>query len=419
MKILNVSTSDIVGGAARAAYRLHRTLLAEEEESRMLVRSKNSGDLLVDGPISTVSKEWGAIRPAFGGLVLRLQHNSHHVFRSVSCLPSRWATAINESNADVVNLHWVAGEAMSIEDIGRIRKPVVWTLHDMWPFCGTEHYAPDGDDTRWKQGYAPTNRPEGQTGIDLDRWAWHRKVRAWCKPIQIITPSHWLSRCVAASALMRDWPVATIPNVLDTDTYKPVDRGFARAALNLPQDKTIVLFGAIAGGVDPRKGYDLLLESLRHFSRVDDAGKSALCVVFGQLAPPQQPNIAIPMQWMGHIHDDVTLALLYSAANVMVVPSRQEAFGQTASEALACGCPVVAFDATGLVDVVDHKVTGYLAKAFDEEDLAHGISWVLEDKVRWKMLSDASRQRAVQLWSPTVVVPQYQEIYRATVKAHC
>ena len=114
---------------------------------------------------------------------------------------------------------------------------------------------------------------------------------------------------------------------------------------------------------------------------------------------------------MGHLNDDATLALLYSAADVMMVPSRQEAFGQTGSEAQACGCPVVAFNCTGLQDIVEHRVTGYLATPYDSVDLANGIKWVIENKDRHESLSSAARERALRLWAPEVVIPSYKAIY--------
>ena len=116
---------------------------------------------------------------------------------------------------------------------------------------------------------------------------------------------------------------------------------------------------------------------------------------------------------MGHEQDEVTLALLYNAADVVVLPSRQEAFGQTASEAQACGIPVVAFSYSGLLDVVAHRETGYLARAFDIEDMAEGLNWILNDTDRRGVLGRAARVRAMQLWSPEVVVQQYQAVYRS------
>lgn len=410
MKPLLISYSDFQGGAARAAYRLHRGLLGRNIDSRMQVRARLSGDASVQGPGSAMERIINRLRPAGGDLVMRLQQSPDANVRSGNWLPSKLAGEIDESANDVVNLHWVGAETLSIEDIGRIRKPLVWTLHDMWPFCGAEHYAPADVAARWRTGYSSGNRAHGSGGVDLDRFVWQRKRRAWRRLMHIVAPSRWLAECADQSVLFEGWPLTVIPNVLDTTTFQPLDRNFSRQALGLPFDQKIILFGAAGDGRDPRKGYDLLLDAL---SQLD--GRDMLCVVFGQSAPPAPPVLPCPVRWMGYVHDDATLALLYSAADVMVVPSRQENLPQTATEPQACGCPVVAFDCSGLPDVVVHLETGYLAKAFDAMDLATGIQWVLEDAARRAELGRAARMRALRLWAPEMVVPQYLQVYAEAI----
>lgn len=382
--------------------------------SRMKVRSKKSDDWTVEGPASKLGEVSSLLRLPLGGLPMRLQKTVNVNLHTGNWLPSTWADEFEVFNAEVVNLHWVAGETLSIEDIGCIRRPLVWTLHDMWPFCGAEHYATDDDSARWRTGYNKANRPVGDRGMDLDRMVWQRKRRAWKRPIQIVAPSRWLADCARASVLFRDWPVSVIPNVLDTGIYRPLNRDFCREALGLPGDRQIIMFGALGGGRDPRKGYDLLLDALSRLAAKVDA-QNVLCVVFGQSEPQNPPVLPFPTRWMGHVHDDFTLALLYNAADVMVVPSRQENLPQTATEPQACGCPVVAFDCTGFPDALVHRETGYLARPYDTADLAGGIRWVLEDADRRAALGRAARARALQLWAPDVVVPQYLQIYEAAI----
>lgn len=413
MKVLHVSHSDISGGAARAAYRLHRAQLAAGIDSRMLVRSKKSDDWSVQGPVSRLEKLVNIVRGSIGQLLMRLQRSQNVNFHSGDWLPSRLAKKINASDIDVVNLHWVAGETMSIEDIGRIKKPIVWTMHDMWPFCGTEHVTDYDTNARWRKGYAKVNRGDGERGLDLDRYVWLRKFKAWQHPIHIVAPSRWLAECAKGSKLFEDKSINVIPNTLNTDAYKPLNNAFCREALNLPIDKKIILFGAMGGGLDPNKGYDLLVAALEHLSvslKTDDV----LCLVFGQSQPQQAPNLPFKTQWLGHIHDDATLALLYNAATVMVVPSRQENLPQTATEAQACGTPVVAFNCTGLTDVVEHQQTGYLAKAYDSADMAAGLQWILENPAECERLGKNARLRSERLWNITTVVEQYLFIYEMT-----
>lgn len=409
---LIVAHSDYQGGAARAAWRLHKALCAGAIESEMLVGTKGSGDWRVRGPSGKLEEGFARVRPTLDGILGLLQRSANSGLHSPAWLSGVSAAALNRSTHTVTNLHWTCGGYLSVELIGALKKPVVWTMHDMWPFCGAEHYAEDGSGARWRVGYSRLNRPVNNGGVDVDRWVWRRKERSWRTPINVVCPSRWLANCVRSSALMSRWPVRVIPNALDVSVYKPLDRSFARQVLNLPLDREIVLFGALGGGADPRKGWDLLQGALR---RLAPARPEMIGVIFGQREPRAVPNLGLPLVWMGHIADDYTLALLYSAADVMVVPSRQENLPQSATEAQACGCPVVAFDVTGLPDAVVHSETGYLAPDLTDEALEHGLEWVLSDPSRRALLSDRARRRAVDLWSEHVVCKQYTDAFAAAI----
>jgi glycosyltransferase involved in cell wall biosynthesis len=353
------------------------------------------------------------LRSSLGKAVMRLQGSCVRAPRSGNFVPSRWSSPINASESDVVHLHWIGNETISIEDVARIRKPVVWTLHDMWTFCGTEHVEPD--DARWAPGYQRANRRSGDFGLDLDLRVWQRKRAAWRGPMQIVTPSAWLAQCAKRSALLSSATVTVIPNVVATDTFMPRHQVACRAALKLPQDDLLILFGAIRADADANKGYDLLIEAL---SVLDAKSGPRLirCVIFGQSAPDKPLRLKMPVHWMGHIDDESQLATLYGAADVMVVPSRVENLPQTATEAQACGCPVVAFRTSGLPDAVEDRATGYLAQPYDSADLARGILWVTENTERTGTLRRDARLRALRLWRPSVIVPQYVEEYRRALE---
>lgn len=411
MEPLLISAADIENGANRAAYRLHQALRSYGVDSRMRVRLKHSDDWTVQAPTQRLPRALDMLRSPLGKLPLQLQTSENTNIRSCNWLPSDWATAINSSTFDILNLHWIGGETLSIADIGRIRKPVVWTLHDMWPFCGTEHYTSDDEWARWRSGYDKANRPATDTGLDVDRWVWRRKRHCWRHTMHIVCPSRWLADCARSSALFRNYPVTVIPNVLDTETYKPLEQKFCREALNLPKDKTILLFGAAGRRHDPRKGFDLLHQAIERLSTLLPS-KALLAVLFGQGEPKGSSTLSVATHWVGPVYDDPTLALLYNAADVMIVPSRQENLPQTATEALACGCPVVAFDCTGLREAVDHLTSGFLARAYDAEDMAEGLRWVLEDTDRTHALGAAGRRKALDLWSAGAVMPQYLQVFQ-------
>lgn len=413
MKPLLISTSDINGGAARATYRLHRGLRAANIESSMLVANKQSDDWTIEGISGNIPKTKKLLNAVLEEQLSKLQITSNPVLHSPSKFSSLKAKKINATEANIIHLNWVGKSGLSVDEISKINKPTIWTLHDMWAFTGSEHYTDDIRNSRWRNGYTHKNRDVSHKGLDIDRWTWLRKQKLWNKPIQIVTPSLWLANCVKTSALMHNWPVKVIPNVLDTNVYQPTPKIAARKILGLPLDKTLILFGALDGSRDPRKGWDLLHPALE---QLKTNNKNFEAVIVGQQEPKTTaylPNM--PLHWMGHIHDDFSLALIYSASDVTVVPSRQEAFGQTASEAQACGCPVVAFNTTGLTDVVDHKKTGYLAQPFSSEDLALGIHWVVDQETCKQKLGKNARKKATTLWSEEMILPQYLQAYTDTI----
>ncbi len=404
MKVFQLNYSDINGGAARAAYRIHHALRANGVDSTFLANVATAGDWTVQAPTRKAAKVLARIRPQLGGLATRLLRTGNPIIHSPSILPSGRVQALNASDADVLHLHWVQSEMLSVADIGRLKKPVVWTLHDMWAFCGAEHYT---EEFRWREGFRADNRPAYESGFDLNRWTWTRKRKHWQRPMHIVTPSRWLADCVRESALMRDWPVTVVPNCVDTDRWQPLEKTLARSLLGLPTGVPLLLFGAMGGSNDPRKGFDLLLDALRHL--VGEL-KDLNLLVFGQLAPQQPTSLGFPVHYTGHLHDDLSLRALYSAADALVIPSRQDNLPNTGVEALACGTPVIAFDTCGLSDIIEHQHTGYLAKAFDTEDLAAGIAWVVtEDQA--ECLGEQARKRAVTRFANSVVVEQYLNVY--------
>lgn len=404
-KVIHLNNSDLKGGAARAAYRIHCALFRSGFNSRVIVNFKLSDDWTVWVSNAIIDKALDRLRPSLGFAFTKFVKTENKIIHSPSIIPSRWITRLNDLTPDVVHLHWVCGEMISIPEIGRLSGPVVWTLHDMWPFCGAEHYT---EDFRWREGYVRSNRPAYESGVDLNRWVWERKRKYWKRPFHIVTPSHWLGRCVRESALMDGWPVTVIPNALNTDVWAPVEQALARRLLGLPLDAPLVLFGAMGGSRSSIKGFDLLREALRHLR---DQRHELHLAIFGQSAPKDPEDLGFPVHYLGHLHDDLSLRVLYSAADVMVIPSRQDNLPNTGVESLSCGTPVVAFDTCGLPDIVSHMKTGYLARPFDSEDLAAGIEWVLADRVRCQALRDAARAYAVERFNYPVVAAQYQELY--------
>jgi glycosyltransferase involved in cell wall biosynthesis len=412
MKVIHLNYADINGGAYIAGNRIHRSLLKKGINSKVWANKVFSDDHTIKGPLTKIEKLLASLNPhLINNTLLKMLKTKNKILHSFSVFPSMWVKRINESDADIIHLHWIQNEMLSIKDISKIKKPIVWTLHDMWAFCGAEHYA---NDNRWREGYYSNNRPNYESGLDLNRWTWNRKKKYWKTPIQIVTPSMWLAKCVSESALMKSWPVSVIAYPINTDKWIPIDKKNARQLLNLSQDANLILFGAAQGGEDSRKGYDLLLSALEYI-KDDKKIKKVELVVFGQSKPKSQLDLGFPIHYFGHLYDELSLRVLYSAADVMVVPSRQDNLPNTAVEAQACGTPVVSFDIGGLPDIIEHQKTGYLVKPFDTRDLANGITWVSEQNGSNKLGNNA-RERVVEKFSEKKISEDYVSIYKKLCK---
>lgn len=418
MKIIHVNQSDTIGGAARAAYRIHRSVVDSSVDSHMRVLRKESDDGSVTGGfgrnssrIARLVAERLAVR-AYRGF-RRADHSLH----SLANCSNGLADEINSAAPDVVHLHWTTGGALSVEEIGRLAGPVVWTLHDMWAFCGAEHYTDDGPTSRFRAGYDKTNAPIEERGNDLNRSTWNRKVKNWKRPFNIVCPSRWLAECAKASRLFASWPVTVIPYPIALDVWRPLRKELARELLGLRPEADVVLMGAYGGLSDPRKGGDLAIAALSALSDTDF--KKSQLLVFGQsaAAPHAAAAFPLPTRFLGRIHDDLTMAIAYSAADLMLVPSRQDNLPNTAIEALACGTPVVGFAVGGMPDIVQHKDTGWLAKPYEIADLAAGISWALSRKGTDCELRRRCRDSAVAKFSPNEVAAQYVNVYREACRA--
>jgi len=404
MKVIHLSNSN-GGGAGIAAYRIHKSLTEIGVNSEMWVNVSVNKDNSVKSSKNIFKKFFNFTRRNSKKLLMLFLKTKNPILHSPSFLSSSWVKKINSSDADIVNLHWVQHEMLSVSDISKIKKPLVWTLHDMWGFCGAEHISWD---KRWLDGYNVGNRPNYETGFDINRWTWLRKKKYWKKPIQIITPSTWLKECVNNSKLMKNWPCKTIPNVIDTNFWTPVDKGLSRKILNLPKEDYILAFGSFNANQEYHKGFDLFQEALQNVQR-QNLIKFHL-VIFGQKKPQNNISLNIPLYNMGHLNE-LELKNLYNAVDAVVVPSRLESFGQIASEASACETPVIAFNASGLKDIIIHKITGYLAKQFDIEALSKGIVWVLENS-EIKRLGHNARKHVKDNFGNNLVAKKYLETYK-------
>ena len=289
---------------------------------------------------------------------------------SVQWLPNIITHKIAQINPDIINLHRICGGYLQIETLAKFNKPIVWTLHDMWAFTGGCHYSQEC--ARYTKSCGSCPQLDSNRDWDLSRWVWQRKAKAWQDlNLTIVTPSQWLAKCARVSSLFQDLPIKVIPNGIDTTKYKPIAQSLARELLNLPQDKQLVLFGAMNATSDRRKGFHFLQPALQYLSQSGWQEKLEI-VIFGASEPINPPNLGFKCHYLGRLNDDISLALAYNASDVMIVPSLEDNLPNTVMEAIACGTPCVTFNIGGMPDMIEHQKNGYLAVPFQIEDLAGG-----------------------------------------------
>ena len=313
-------------------------------------------------------------------------------------------------------MHWICKGLLRPESLAKFNKPIVWTLRDMWAFTGGCHYT--GNCTKYQENCGSCPQLGSNTNNDLSRQIWYRKKKAWQElDLTIVTISHWLAECAKQSSLFSNKRVEVIHNAVDESKFKPIPKNIARDILNLPQDKKIILFGAINATKDPRKGFQYLIPALKKLSN-NGWQEATELLIFGAYRPKEPLNLGMKSHYMGRLYDDPTIALTYASADVTVIPSIQEAFGKTALESLSCGTPVVSFDSTGLKDIVEHQENGYRAKCFSSDDLACGIAWVLENKQRWQTLSQKAREKVEREFTLKTQATKYSNLYREILNRH-
>jgi glycosyltransferase involved in cell wall biosynthesis len=411
MKLLILNSFDADGGAAIATHRLHTGLRSAGVNSTLLVQVKNSADYSVIGALGKWQKLFSLIRSRVDILFQRIYRKRQNVIFSTAWFPERIAAKTAELNPDIVHLFWVNSGFLRIETLARLGKPVVWTLHDMWPFTGGCHYDDGCGKFRQECGNCPSLNSGRER--DLSRFIFERKRKSWADlPIVVVATSRWIGDMARASALFRRYRIEIIPNGIDTNRYKPADKMLARDVYSLPRDKRLVLFSAFSASSDRRKGGHILNMAIKNMVK-SEWGASTELIIVGASKPLNTPDFGMRVHYMGHMRDEISQVLLYSAVDVLVAPSMQENLSNAVMESLSCGTPVVAFDIGGMPDMIDHQMNGYLAKPFDPDDLAAGIVWAIEDKGRRDSLSLQARQSVVRKFAMETVSEQYLKLYQS------
>ena len=412
-KILHVSTYDDFGGAAKAASRILQCQKNIGMEASMLtmVRQLDRREIFtpwMEDPVRNLR---------FVREVLR-SHRESQDTEPGSLLSSGFVSAgisdlLNTIEFDVVNLHWIIN-MLSIEEIGTIRKPVVWTLHDMWPFCGNEHYIEIED---FQSSFYSVEQSlvmeAGDRDDNLSLRSWRAKMERWKDlKLTIITPSEWVSGLSRKSSLFHKCPTFTIPLPIDAEQeWFPEPRAELRQHFSIPETCKVILCVARDLFINKRKGWDYLVEALG-FLASGAQDHDYMLMIVGPDPPKEELQLPIQVRVLGNLSGPESLRKAYSMADVVAVPSRMEVFSLTSLEAQACGVPVVAFDNSGPAGIVRHMQSGWLAPAFNAADFAAGIRWITDDCDHRERLSYNSRTNAIERFSPQVIANLYLKMYQ-------
>lgn len=407
MKILHCATSV---QPSTSSWRLHKGLQSIGVDSCMATLSASVDDPSVHIQLQRVGMAFRPFRklPDF---LLRSMYKSRDrgtlYSPELSC--SLMYRKINKFEADLVHLHWVVGSFIPPFALARIKKPVVWTIRDTWALTGGCHVFKGCKKYLQQCGKCP--QLGSKSSLDISRLAWHAKKKAYSqlKPT-LIVPSKYMEKICQNSMLFSGLEICHVPNGVDTSRFKPITKSVARKILGLPVDKQIILFGALSATSDLNKGFDLLQDTLRLMREQHPQG--IVCAVFGASSGEDLP---FPTYWLGRLHDSLTLALAYSAADVFVCPSREESFSNTTLEALACGTPVAGFPVGGLPDMVNHGENGWLAPAYDASNLAAGIQYILKNEIRLNSFSKKARATAVEGFSMQTVASRHKQLYERVI----
>ncbi|MGJ3522815.1 glycosyltransferase [Nitratidesulfovibrio sp. D1] len=401
--ILLVNTSQKSGGAARAAWRTYlgiRRIRPDALYLNLFCDDRTPG--IIGLPSTSLHGVLARRLVRLDQLPLHRYSGRPKAIFSPALYPNPLRIPLSRFRPRLVHLHWLAYGLLRIEELGRLRAPVVWTLHDTWAFTGGCHYTGDCDGFRKRCGCCPQL---GSTrGDDLSCKVWQRKHDAYARMnLTIVAPSRWLADLARQSSLFAGRRIEVIPNGLDTDVFRPMDKAAAKAFLGIDPNHPVLLFGA-QWLTDRRKGGDILAAALERLEF------PCTLLTFGAGAAALDVNPNVTVYGLGSLADDISLAVVYSAADMFICPSREDNLPNTVAEAMACGTPCVAFDVNGLPEMVEHMVNGWLARPCDPVDLAAGIRWLVGHPCPDELRQNA-RQHALAEYSLDIMGSRYETLY--------
>lgn len=420
MRVLIINTTERQGGPAIAAYRLTEALKNNGIKAKMLVRRKSTEQ------VTTVLAEY-SLTDRLSMVWERLSVALHtHLRRNriYAVDLGRSGTDITDlpefKQADVIHLHWTNGGMLSLSSIEKIissGKPLVWTLHDMWPFTGVCHYAHDCD--HYTEHCHDCPQLNSRNHRDMAYRIFDRKAQILQGArIQFVACSHWLGNMATNSQLLRNNKILCVPNAINTNLFRPRSKALAREALNLPAGKRLVLFSSHTL-TDERKGFHYLKEAAKVLAaeHPEWADKLGIVLMGKDIAPAIYHDIPFDVYPLSYIADEKRLVEVYNAVDLFAIPSLQDNLPNTIVEAMACGVPCIGFNVGGIPEMIDHLHNGYVADYKNVADLAAGIHWLLTEG-DYDMLSREAARKATGTYGESCVAMQYIGIYNRLTGMH-
>ena len=420
MRILIVNTSERTGGAAVAASRLMEALCNYGVKAKMLVRDKETQSLTVSALPGQRRSQCHFLWERFV-IWLHLHFRRQHLFDIDIANAGTDITRLPEfQEADVIHLHWVNQGMLSLKNIRKILesgKPVVWTMHDIWPATAICHLTLD---CRHFENQCQQCRllPGGGSANDLAAQVWQRKQQMLNgRHIHFVACSQWLAEEARHSALLQGQIVTSIPNPIDTHFYRPHDKQEARQLLGLPAEGPVVLF-ASQRVTNQYKGMNYLITACQQLAAQHPELRATMTVaILGGHAEEIVGQMPFRTHALGYVNDEQRIVAVYNAADVFVLPSLSENLPNTIMEAMACGVPSVAFRVGGIPEEIDHRQNGYVANYQDSDDLAQGIWWTLFEADQ-ESLRKACLQKVSHCYSQQSVANRYFELYEGLCSHH-
>lgn len=420
MRILIVNTSERTGGAAVAASRLMEALCNYGVKAKMLVRDKETQSLTVSALPGQRRSQCHFLWERFV-IWLHLHFRRQHLFDIDIANAGTDITRLPEfQEADVIHLHWVNQGMLSLKNIRKILesgKPVVWTMHDIWPATAICHLSLDCRHFE-NQCQQCLLLPCGGSVNDLAAQVWQRKQRMLSgRHIHFVACSQWLAEEARHSALLQGQIVTSIPNPIDTHFYRPHDKQEARQLLGLPAEGPVVLF-ASQRVTNQYKGMNYLIAACQQLAAQHPKLRATMTVaILGGHAEEIVGQMPFRTHALGYVNDEQRIVAVYNAADVFVLPSLSENLPNTIMEAMACGVPSVAFRVGGIPEEIDHRQNGYVANYQDSDDLAQGIWWTLFEADQ-ESLRKACLQKVSHCYSQQSVANRYFELYEGLCSHH-